>query len=345
MAKDRVTIKDVAKEAHVNPSIVSRVINEDSTLSIREETKERVWKAVDKMGYRPNIMARSLRTKRSNLIAVVVSKFIDPYFAAILEGATRAADENGYIIVVFSTEEDRKKGSACIRSIYEYGVDGAILASSYVEEKTMQDVKFSSIPMVLLRRKSIDFGTMGILSDELYGTSLAMDHLIGLGHTKIAHIAGMLYSRSGLKRLEGYRKALHENDIPYRAEYVQESDQTEKSGYDIMMKLLDLPDPPTSIFAFNDTVAFGAMNAIREKGLRIPEDISVIGYDNTFLATQSYPKLTTVDGRMVEIGEMAVKMLIQAIETSDKDSDAAIEKDFTIKPNLVLRGTTAKAKE
>ena len=113
--------------------------------------------------------------------------------------------------------------------------------------------------MVILRRSSREFGVMGMLADELAGVSMVMEHLIGLGHQKIAHISGELFSRSGLKRFEGYRKALYENGIPYRVEYVQESDQTtEKGSYDAMMRLLELEDPPTAVFAFNDTVAFGA---------------------------------------------------------------------------------------
>jgi DNA-binding LacI/PurR family transcriptional regulator len=345
MAKGRVTIKDIAQEARVNPSVVSRVLNEDKTLSVRDETKERVWKAVAKMKYRPNPMAQSLRTKKTKFIAVVISSFTEQYYAEILEGVHRSAEAGGYIIGVFSTEKDKKKGSECIESIYDYGMDGAVLASSFIEESTLKDIKYTNIPMVLLRRSSKDFGTLGILADELMGSFLAMQHLFDLGHERIAHISGLLFSRSGLKRLEGYRKALYERDIPYRAEYVQESDESKQSGYDAMMRLIDLDEPPTAVFTFNDSVALGALNAIQDKGFHVPEDFSVIGYDNTLIAEHCYPKLTTIDGRMTYIGEMAVKMLIQAIELDNKDSDKSMEKDIVVEPFLVIRETTGKPRD
>ncbi|UWP58977.1 LacI family DNA-binding transcriptional regulator [Ruminococcus gauvreauii] len=346
MPKTKVTIKDVAREADVNPSVVSRVLNKDSTLKVREETRERVWEAAAKLNYRPNRMAKMLRTKKSKMIAVLISKFSDLYFTAILEGIVWVAEERGYIISVFSTEEDRKKGSKCIETVYEYGMDGAILASSYVEEKTLQQLRYSSVPMVMLRRSSREFGVMGMLADELAGVSMVMEHLIGLGHQKIAHISGELFSRSGLKRFEGYRKALYENGIPYRVEYVQESDQTEKGSYDAMMRLLELEDPPTAVFAFNDTVAFGAMSAIRDKGLRIPDDISVVGHDNTILSEHTYPRLTTVDSRMKDMGELAAKMLIDAIEGKENAGERGEpECDIKIEPRFVVRESTGRVRK
>jgi len=346
MPKAKVTIKDVAREADVTSSVVSRVLNNDLTLKVRDETRERVWEAAAKLNYRPNRMAKMLRTKKSKMIAVLISKFSDLYFTAILEGIVRVAEERGYIISVFSTEEDRKKGSEYIQNIYEYGMDGAILGSSYIEEETLQQLKYSSIPMLMLRRSSSEFGVLGVLSDELAGVSMAMEHLIGLGHRKIAHISGQLFSRSGLKRFEGYRKGLYENGIPYRVEYMQESEQTEKSGYEAMMRLLELEDPPSAVFAFNDTIAFGAISAIWDKGLRIPEDISVVGYDNTILSEHIYPRLTTVDGRMKDMGVLAAKMLIDAIEEKE-NADGHVEhaSDIMVEPLFVVRESTGRVKE
>ncbi len=346
MPKNKVTIKDVAREAEVNPSVVSRVLNKDSTLKVREETRERVWEAAEKLNYRPNRTAKMLRTKKSRMIAVLISKFSDLYFTTVLEGIVRVAEERGYIISVFSTEEDRKKGSEYIETVYEYGMDGAILASSYVEEETLQQLKYSSVPMVMLRRNPREYGVMGVLADELAGVSMAMEHLIRLGHRKIAHISGQLFSRSGLKRFEGYRKGLYENGIPYRVEYVQESDQTEKGGYRAMMCLLELEDPPTAVFAFNDTVAYGAMSAVWDKGLRIPEDISVVGYDNTILAGHMHPRLTTVDGRMKDMGVLGAKMLIDVIEGKEEiDNQKMTESDIMIQPLFVVRESTGRVKE
>lgn len=346
MPKTKITIKDVAREADVNPSVVSRVLNNDLTLKVRNETRERVWEAAARLNYRPNRMAKMLRTKKSKMIAVLISKFSDLYFAAVLEGIDRVAEERGYIISVFSTEEDRKKGSEYIKNVYEYGMDGAILASSYIEEETLQQLKYSSVPMLMLRRSSSECGVLGVLADELAGVSMAMEHLIGLGHRKIAHISGQLFSRSGLKRFEGYRKGLYENGIPYRAEYMQESEQTEKSGYEAMMRLLELEHPPTAVFSFNDTVAFGAISAIWDKGLRIPEDISVVGYDNTILSGHIYPRLTTVDGRMKEMGVLAAKMLIDAIEEKENaDGHVELVSDIMVEPLFVVRESTGRVKE
>lgn len=345
MPKNKVTIKDVAQEVGVNPSVVSRVLNKDLTLKVRDETRERVWEVAEKLNYRPNRTAKMLRTKKSRMIAVLISKFSDLYFSAVLEGIVRCAEERGYIISVFSTEEDRKKGSEYIETIYEYGMDGVILASSYIEEKMLQQLKYSSVPIVMLRNNPREYGVMGVLTDELAGVSMVMNHLIELGHRKIAHISGQLFSRSGLKRFEGYRKGLYENGIPYRAEYVQESDQTEKGGYMAMMNLLELEDPPTAVFAFNDTVACGVLGAIWDKGLRIPEDISVVGYDNTILSGHMHPRLTTVDGRMKDIGILGTKMLIDMIEgKEDIDSRNMTESHMMIQPKFVVRESTGNVK-
>ena len=350
MRKGRVTIKDVAQAAEVNPSVVSRILNHDETLVVRPETRERVWGAVQQMGYRPNATARSLRTRKNRLIAIVISGFLDPYFALILENENRVADQRGYVVGVLSTESDDQRGAKCLETIFDTGMAGAVLASSYIEESTLARIRYSDMPMVLLRRNGWEFGKMSIMEDENSGAALAMEHLISLGHTRIAHIAGSLYSRSGLKRLEGYRKALHVHGIPYRAEYMQESDeaqcrlgvgQTRLDGYRAMLRLLDLDERPTAVFAFNDTIALGAVDAVLERALRIPEDISIIGYGNT-MSEFNFPKLTTVDGQMARIGALAAEMLINAIES---ESGEYQHEEILIQPELVVRKTTAPPPE
>lgn len=335
----RITIKDVAEKVGVNPSTVSRVLNGDSNLSIREETRKRILEAIKEMGYTPNPIARSLRKKTSDAIGMLIPDITNPFFPEVIKGAETAASEKGLSVILCNTDENSDKERNLVRFLIDRRVDGMLLFSSRLEDETVSEVEKSGIPFVLVNRGSRSNSGAYVVVDNTLGARLAMQHLIGLGHQKIAHIAGFLYTETGLERLEGYRKSLNAAGLPFDSEYMVEAGFTEQQGYIAMRKLLSLTNPPTAVFAANDLMAMGAMTAIIEKGLRVPEDISLVGFDDIWVANRITPALTTVKIPLIEMGLLAMKII------SDKIAQKEIQDERIILiPELIIRSSTAVAK-
>lgn len=330
------TIKDVARLAGVNTALVSRVVNEDLTLSIRDETRERIKEAIIKLNYRPNSVARSLRKKVTKTIAVIVADIVNPYYAEIIKGAQKAASEKDFNLILFNTEEDMLQEKKCIDVILDRYIDGVILTSVYIEDETVDLLQKNNIKYVFVHRTSkTSDHHMCVTTDDIKGIMLSVQHLYDNGHKKIAHLAGLLYTEPGLQRLEGYRKALMKFGLTFRSDYVIEAGFNEKGGYNSMMKLLSLNEPPTAVVAANDLIAIGAMEAIAEKGLKIPEDISVTGFDDIWVSKMINPPLTTVNFNIFDIGYNAAKMLIMKISGETLESENII-----MDVELVIRGST-----
>lgn len=335
----RVTIKDVAEKVGVNPSTVSRVLNGDSNLSIREETRNRILEAIKEMGYTPNPIARSLRKKTSDAIGMLIPDITNPFFPEVIKGAETAASEKGLSVILCNTDENSDKERNLVRFLIDRRVDGMLLFSSRLEDETVSEVEKSGIPFVLVNRGSRSNSGAYVVVDNTLGAKLAMQHLIGLGHEKIAHISGFLYTETGLERLEGYRKSLNAAGLPFDSECMVEAGFTEQQGYIAMQKLLSLTNPPTAVFAANDLMAMGAMTAIMEKGLRVPEDISLVGFDDIWVANRITPALTTVKIPLIEMGSLAMKII------SDKIAQKEIQDErIILTPELIIRSSTAVAK-
>jgi len=328
------TIKDVAQLAKVSPAVVSRLMNEDPTLSIREETEKRVYAAIEQLGYRPNLMARGLRIKETRIIAMVIADITNPFFPAMVKGAQKAAGEDGFILTLFDAEEDMQNERKFIEAVFDRQMDGVILTSLFVEDDTAQIVDNLNLPHVLIQRSARNASGLYVGVNDVLGASLAVKHLIDIGHTRIATISGSLRTETGVRRLEGYRKTLAENEIEFDEQYVANTDFTEKGGYQAMMQLLALPHPPSAVFAANDLMALGAMAAIKGSGLRIPEDISVVGYDDIWVSGKTTPALTTVRVDQHGIGYTACKTLISRI----RGEAAAREQILDVE--LIIRDST-----
>jgi len=324
------TIKDVAELAEVHPSTVSRVINGNPRIS--EKTKNKVFLIIKKLGYTPNAIARGLKTKRTHTLGMLIPDITNPFFAEIARGVEDAANKNSFNVILCNTDDKLKKERTYLEILREKRVDGLILGTAHIRDKSILELEKKKFPYILISRNIERLNKNCIIIDDVEGGIMATEYLIKLGHRRIAHITGPLKTRSALNRLKGYKLALKKHEIEYKDELVGEGDFRIKGGYQVMKRFLKLTEPPTAIFAANDLIALGAMQAIQKKNFHIPEDFSVIGFNDIELASFVYPPLTTIRQPILEMGNLAVKMLLRII----------IEKEFNqrriiLQPKLVIR--------
>ena len=306
------TIKDVAELAGVHPSTVSRVINNDSRIS--KKTKNKVLLIINKLGYTPNAVARGLKTKRTYTLGMLIPDITNPFFAEIARGVEDTANKNNFNVILCNTDDKLKKERTYLQILRGKRVDGLILGTAHIKDKSILELEKKKFPYILVSRNIEGLDKNCIIVDDIEGGMMATEYLIKLGHRRVAHITGPLKTRSALNRLKGYKLALKKYEIEYRDELIGEGDFRIKGGYQVTKRFLKLNEPPTAIFAANDLLALGAMQAIQKKNFHIPEDFSVIGFNDIKLASFVYPTLTTIRQPMLEMGELAVKMLLRIIE-------------------------------
>jgi len=299
------TIKDVAELAGVHPSTVSRVINNDSRIS--KKTKNKVLLIINKLGYTPNAVARGLKTKRTYTLGMLIPDITNPFFAEIARGVEDTANKNNFNVILCNTDDKLKKERTYLQ----------ILGTAHIKDKSILELEKKKFPYILVSRNIEGLDKNCIIVDDIEGGMMATEYLIKLGHRRVAHITGPLKTRSALNRLKGYKLALKKYEIEYRDELIGEGDFRIKGGYQVTKRFLKLNEPPTAIFAANDLLALGAMQAIQKKNFHIPEDFSVIGFNDIKLASFVYPTLTTIRQPMLEMGELAVKMLLRIIEEGE----------------------------
>jgi LacI family transcriptional regulator len=331
------TLEEVARLAGVSRSTVSRVVNDHP--NVRAETKERVWEAIRKSGYQPNVVARSLVTNRTQIVGMVIPEvvtkiFAEPFFPLVLRGATEACNNHHYqlLLSLFTNPEDQEE--TCQRVLRSGYLDGVIVASSLLDDSLIPDVLHSGIPLVSIGRYP-DQHVHYVDSDNVGGARMAVEHLVRLGHRRIATITGRLGMSVGQDRLEGYRQALLAHGIPVRDELILEGDFTERSGMMAMQRLL--PASPTAVFATNDVMAIGALKALRAVGLKVPQDVALIGFDDTPIASMVEPALTTVRQPIERMGSMAVELLLDLLASSSSDQVPAHR--IILPTELIVRGS------
>lgn len=326
-------MKDVAKLARVDPSIVSRVINNDPGLNIKDETRVRILEAVDNLNYRPNIMARSLKKGETKIIGMAIPSFFNPVISSIIHGAELRAVKEGYTLLVYSEEQDQKKIISSLNNGY---IDGLIISSSHFDDANILELHNKKLPFLLVNRKVTGINSF-VVTDDIQGVKLGVQHIIKFGHKRIAHISGPLYTTTGLERLQGYRIALNESNIEFNSRYVQESDYSIEGGYNAMKHLLALSIPPTAVFVANVLASLGAMKAIREQGLLIPDNISLVAYHDVYFADTLFPPLTTVKMPLEEMGNKAIGKLIAILQKKDNGDGIVIKGGTIIDRQSVVR--------
>ena len=339
------TLSDIAETVGVTPMTVSRVINSNGYVS--DKTREKVLKAVKEMNYRRNGLARNLKRQSTETVGLVLGDISNPYSTELARAVRETLLNNGFNLFICISEHSAKEDIVAFESLANHSVDGIIVATRSNEggDKYLRGIVESSIPVVVIGRdfqhEDVDF----VSPDNLRGGFEATQHLIDLGHERIGFIGANISAGSSLKRLQGYLKALKQHNIEIDERLITgryENDtqvpgySTEEIGFEGMKRLLSLPNPPTAVFARNDFTAMGAMSAIKEAGLSIPEDIAIVGFDDISLAVRTSPPLTTVRQPMRLEGEIAAEMLLERIVGKEKFS----RRERILNCELIVREST-----
>lgn len=331
------TLEEIARLAGCSRSTVSRVINHEP--NVRAETRERVLRIIKEHDFQPNPAARALAGRRSRVIGLVIPQplstiFTDPYFSMLIQGCATACDERGYYLMlslVLRQADDTYRW--LIRSRH---IDGLLIAPPLIDDPFVPHLLDRRLPLVMIGRipGRTDIPTVNL--DNIDGARLATQHLLKLGYTRIATITGAMNLVGALDRLEGYLDALRKAGIEPPGEYIQEGDWSEASGTRAMERLLQIVPRPEAVFAASDSMAIGAMKAIRAAGLRVPEDIAIVGFDDMPTAAMVDPPLTTVHHPIERIGFLAASMLIEQLELSSTQLDSSVQ-HVVLPSRLVIR--------
>ena len=327
------TIKDVAKMAGVSTTTVSHVINK--TRFVAKETEEAVMQAIKSLKYSPSAVARSLKVNTTKSIGMIVTTSESPYFAEIIHAVEDHCYRQGYSLFLCNTQNDPEKIKNHVEMLTKKRVDGLlVMCSEYTQHSLDVLSGFSSVPMVVM-----DWGPNAdtdIIEDNSFnGGYIATKHLIDCGHKAIGLIAGELDKTTARTRYEGFVKAMNEANLPIHENWIMEGFFEPEDGYECMNRILVQDNLPTAVFCCNDVMALGAISAITEKGLRVPDDISIIGYDNIHSSRFYAPPLTTIHQSKSRLGAQAVNLLFERI--ANKDNENHEKHRIAIHPELVLR--------
>ncbi len=325
-----VTIIDVAREAGVSYATVSRVINGKD--HVKPDKRERVLRAMDRLGYVANLQARSLAGGRSQVIGLLVPDLGSSYVGEIVRGIDQALHEVDYDVILYTTHRRRVKEAAYVTTISRGLADGLLLLSPSDPNLYLAALQQRSFPFVLIDHigSTLNVPSVGVTNRQ--GAKDAARYLTELGHRRIGFITGRAELPASSDRLIGYKAALEETGIGVVEDLIQPGDFNQPSGYVAASTLLNLEAPPTAIFASNDLMAFGAMEAVREHGLRIPHDISIVGFDDIPQAVHVHPPLTTVRQPLFEMGRAAAEMLLDLI-----DRPAGMSQRLELPTELLIR--------
>lgn len=315
-----VTLKDIAKKAGVSESTVSRVLNGIPKAS--SETRDKIVKMAKELNYCPNDLARSLAKQRNLIIGVILTDISNPYFASVTAGIDEIASLYDYNLIISVTGGNEQEELKYINILREKKVDGIIFTSGRMPESCEEALLKSGIPTVIIARK-IKSSLPSIHIDNISESYKAVEYLIKLGHRRIAMISGNFDDKeSGYHRLLGYKNALSDYGIFFEDELVVEGSFKMESGVKASQKLLKLKELPTAIFTGSDAMAVGAIKTIKKAGLRVPEDISVIGFDNNIIALACDPELTTIGQPVKDLGKNAMEMLYKTIMGEELEKKA-----------------------
>jgi LacI family transcriptional regulator len=331
------TIKDVAKRAGVGIATVSRTLHNSSRLS--PDTAKRVRQAIEELGYRPNTHAQSLASGRSHMLGLVVSDISNPFFPGLVKGFEEVAVGNGYDVFAASTNYDPARTALCVQRMIERKLDGVAIMTSEIDPGLTDSFARRKVPLVFLDVGTVGRGVSNVKIDYACGITQAVAHLRGLGHSRIAFISGPANLRSAWERRQAFLDRLSEagNGQPDEL-LIEEGNHKVDGGLEAMLRLLARRPHPTAVLASNDLTAIGALRGIRQFGLRVPEDISVVGFDDIQMAEFTEPPLTTVLLRQSEVASLACNALLQLIRTPGMGVELGVG------TSLVVRASTAQAR-
>jgi LacI family transcriptional regulator len=337
MANSNVTIADIAQIAHVSKMSVSRVLNGQPGVS--EQTRQRILDVIEQTGYVPN-SGPNVRPVGSKLVALLVPDITTTYMGEILRGVSGAAERLNYGLMLYTqgAVSNIQRTSYYLSILGSSLVDGVLLVVPHDYEVIVNDLKQHDLPYVIIDHHSNTGDEPSVTATNRKGVLDSMRHLLALGHRRIGFITGRMEIACSHDRLQGYRDGLAEIRLPFNPDLVREGDFLQPSGFQTAQELLALDDPPTAIVTSNDVMAFGAMDAAKAQGLLIGEDISIIGFDDIEMASQTYPPLTTVRQPMAAMGESALDMLVTLLQ-----GRTMLSPRRELPTELIIRGSTGQA--
>lgn len=329
-------MKDVARLAGVSTSTVSHVINKNRYVS--ESITLRVNNAINELNYAPSAVARSLKMNRTNTIGMLLTTSNNPFYAEVVRGVERSCYERGYSLILCNTEGDLQRMDHSLETLLQKRVDGLLIMCTEVQGPS-KDVfsRYPSVPTVMMDWSPFESDGDIIQDNSFLGGEIATRHLIEAGFTRIACIAGPQDKSPARARYQGFMRAMEQAKIAVNDDYIIFSDFEFAGGFNSMNKLLELPIPPQAIFAGNDAMAVGAYQAIFQKGMKVPDDISIIGYDDIDLSPYMIPPLTTIHQPKDKLGQQAVNQLIYRMDNPESDANILV-----LTPELIERQSVRK---
>lgn len=331
----RATIEDVAKLAKVHKGTVSRALDERKRHQVARETIERVERAARQVGYVPNALARGLRTRNSMTIGVVLPDITNPFFPPLIRGIEGFVNPRGYTSLLVNTDGDQATERTAMMSLIDRRVDGLIVASGQRDETALSELYRSGVKVVLLNRDAGDVPYSLVSGDDASGISAAVEHLVGLGHRDILHLAGPANFSTTSRRAVAFKAACREHP-EVRAKVIEAESLTTRAGEAAMNSALKSGERVTAVVAGNDLIALGALRALRAQDLRCPDDVSVVGYNDMPFAEDFSPPLTTVRVPTEAMGRRAAQLIMEAIDSNQLEQQTVI-----LPVSLVVRSSTA----
>jgi LacI family transcriptional regulator, galactose operon repressor len=331
-----VTLRDVARVAGVHPATVSRALNEETRALVNEETARRVLKAAEKLGYQPNPIARGLKTNRSYTIGVLIPDLTNPLFPPILRGIEDRLETAGYTPLVANTDNDPERELLDSQTMRARQVDGIIAATARRDHRLHDALLEAGIELVLVNRRQEALPVSSATADDRMGMRLAVEHLLSLGHTRIAHLAGPLDYSTGLDRHDSFLETMRAAGIEPEPELVLVAEAfTESEGARLCGQLLAAGPELTAVAAANNLLALGCYDVLAERGLRCPDDISVMGFNDMPFADRFNPPLSTIHIPHYEIGKAAGELMLDRLQDGGSPP-----REIRLEPHLVVRGST-----
>jgi LacI family transcriptional regulator len=333
----RISIYDLASELGLSISTISRALNNAPDVS--ETTKAQVWELANRLGYQVNNMAAALRSGRSNMLGVIVPHINGAFFPEVVHGIETVASKAGFNVMICQSNEDFEQEKKHVNALLKARIDGILVSMSNTTQhfEHFEKVRQQNIPLVFFDRMPEIPQACGVTVDDFRGAYQVMEHLLAQGCRRIAHLAGPQLLNTTFNRHRAYREALQAHGLPYNEELVVALPKSSiVAGADAMRQLLALPERPDAVFSAYDFPAGGALQVLESQGIRVPEDIALVGFSNEPFTTMVKPQLTSVDQRGQQMGETAVQLFLQVL----KRTDTYVGQRIVLKPKVIIRGSS-----